>query len=179
MNPLKKVVLPILILVCSSSLFSQNTDDEKRRETMESIKEEYIIERMELSTEDAKKVKEIRKEYQLKMQAQRAKHDKEAAKYRSQMKEKRESEEELTEEEAKMALTHRLQREEEKNRLEREYTEQMIAAISAKKTLEYKKLEREFKKELLEMLKDDEKNHHMREEFQRKRAQKDRMRHQK
>ena len=52
--------------------------------------------------------------------------------------------------------------------LEEEYTNKMIETFSAKKVLEYEKAEREFKRELLKMLKDDKPQHEMRNELRQK-----------
>ena len=123
------------------------------------------MKRMDLSAEEAQKMEAIQKEFQEQMKEQRREEELLIKKLKMRRKEKYQNEAEFTEEEAKEALTKRLEMEEVRIKMEREYTERIISAISAKKTLEYKKYEREFKKELLEMLRDEEKHHHMRREL--------------
>lgn len=165
MKTIKRMFLAIIMIHISIGLAAQADDTEERREAMEKIKQEYIMERMELNDAQKEKLMAIQAEYHLKTLALRKEHSSGARKMKMEMKEKMETEGELSEEESRIALTKRLESEEQRIQLEKKYTNDMIAAISAKKTLEYKKLEREFKRDLLEMLKDDKVKHHMKREL--------------
>jgi len=169
MKEMKRIGFLMLAITLSIATFAQSDEAQERRELMESIKQDYIMERMELSEEESKKMTELSNDFREKMKEQRIADQKEMKELRAKMRSKKESEEELTEEEARMALTKKLQMEEKRIRLEKDYTEAMIDAISAKKTVEYKKLEKEFKRELLEMLKDEEKSHQMKKELMHRR----------
>ena len=163
--------LAIVGLIMISFQLNAQEQSEDKRAKIEALRHEYINERLELSEEQEAEMKKIQEEYQAKMKAMRQEHEQVSREMKAEMQERRKEEKELTEEEAREMLMNRLEREESKIKMEKEYTEAMIKAISAKKTVDYKRLEREFKRELLQMLRDDKERHRMREELRRGKMQ--------
>jgi len=140
----------------------------EKRAQIEALRQEYIAERLALNEKEQAAFDEVQAEFKTKMKELRNSHEESARQMKKEMHDRRGAESELSEAEAREILMNRLDREEAEIKLEKEYTEAMIEAISAKKTVDYKRLEREFKRELIHMLKDDKSKHRMREELRRK-----------
>lgn len=169
----KQINTAILFLgMCflSFTAISQEQLGEKRAQ-IEELRQNYINERLGLTAAEQKAFEELRKEYKEKIKALRANYEGAARNMRKEMVERPKEDRELSEEQAREILMARIEREEAKTKLDKEYTEALIKAISAKKTIDYKRLEREFKRELIHMVKDDRERHRMNQELRQKRPE--------
>tara|TARA_B100001109_G_C18861715_1_gene474364 strand:+ start:3679 stop:4197 length:519 start_codon:yes stop_codon:yes gene_type:complete len=166
---IKKQLLLLLLVSFGLSAMAQRLSDEKR-EKMEKLKVAYLLVELELDEQKSAAFKSLYDEYQeKKKELWKRSHD-----AHKQMKEAEHDEEEselenLSETEAQKALDERIELEEQKLALEKEYLEKMVALMGAKKVLQMKKAEHSFKRELLHMYKDDKKRHHMEKELIEKR----------
>lgn len=163
-------ILCLGLCFISTPASSQEQMREKRAQ-FEELRHTYINERLQLNAEEQKAFAQLQKERREKMRALRMNGAESTSEKRKEMKQAREDRE-ISEEEAKRMLMARIDKEEARTKLNREYTEAMIDAISAKKTLEYKRLEREFKRELIHMVKDDRQRHRINEELRHKKPEK-------
>ena len=139
-----------------------NEEAEKKKEVLESMKKSYILETLELNEAQKKEMETLMAAHEAEMKAMKASLEAEKKALKAQHKALQNGKE-VSEVEAAKMLESAMAMKEQQMALERKYMEKYVDAISAKKVLEYRKAEREFKKELLQMLKDDRKEHHMRE----------------
>jgi|GEM_PF-2320008 len=155
-----KTLSVLCFLIAGLQSFGQE-ESESKREILESMKQEYIMESLELTEKQSADFEGLLKKHEEEKTALR-KELEEKHKVFTEKKKNMKADEELSEADAKMFLEHKLSMQEKKIALERKYMDQYVAAIGAKKVIEYRKAEEEFKKELLHMLKDDQREHHMR-----------------
>ena len=167
---IKNTFLCISLCFLSVQAISQERSAEKRAQ-IEELRQKYINERLELNEEAQKEFDQVQEEFKAKMEALRASQEEVARRLKQEMRGTPKEDIEISEEDARKILMERLAKAESKAQLDRAYTEAMMKAISARKTLEYKRLEREFKRELIQMVKDDRQRHRMNEELRRRKAE--------
>jgi hypothetical protein len=156
----------LCIGICLISLEAKSQDQStEKRAQIEELRQTYIAERLQLSTTEQAAFDKLQKEYLQKLRNLRTEQAGSDRNMREEIVNEPKEDREVSEEKAKEILMARIEREEAKTKLDKEYTEAMIQAISAKKTLEYKRLEREFRRELIHMVKDDRQRHRMNEEL--------------
>jgi hypothetical protein len=164
-----KKVINILMMgtfLIGTSVFAQEEENNKE-DLLNELKMEYIEEAIGLSSEEQLAFEKVYEDYELKRKELRLEQRKEIRAVKKSN--SAESEAEISEEDAKKILMMKFENQREMMALEEEYTNKMIETFSAKKVLEYEKAEREFKRELLKMLKDDKPQHEMRNELRQKR----------
>jgi hypothetical protein len=164
---MKKLVLSlgIVFLAISGSIAQEMKED--KRQMMEKLKQTYIQEELQLEEEQMKEFNKIYSEFQQEKELLKEEMH-EVRKRHHEMKLDEERLKEMSEEEALKVLQSKLEREAKLLEIERKYLDQMVESISAVKVLEYKHAEREFKRELLHMLKDEKHQHHMERELMEK-----------
>lgn len=163
-----KLTLALLLSLLVSGLAAQQEqlmskeEAEKKKEVLESMKESYILETLELNEAQRKEMETLMRAHKEEMKAMRTAMEAEKKALKEQYRALKEGEK-IAEADAKKLVESAMAMKEKQMALERKYMEKYVDAISAQKVLEYRKAEKEFKKELLHMLKDDRKEHHMRE----------------
>lgn len=167
MKLIKTLPLAIMILFSVSSI-AQKLSEEKR-EKMEKLKLAYLIVELDLNEEKSAEFEDLYLAYQ----EERKNLRKEARETHQKMKDANKEDTDyiakMSEKEAMQSLQNRLKIEENKLAVEKKYMDKMVASIGAKKVLQLKKAEHEFKRELLHMYKDEKHRHHMEKELIEKR----------
>ena len=166
---MKRIAIILLanVLLIGSNAFAQG--ESNKEDLLNELKMEYIENAIGLSAEEQVEFEKVYEEYELKRKELRLSHRKAMKEIKKNNSASAEAEAEVSEEEAKKILMMKFENQREIMALEEEYTNKMIETFSAKKVLEYEKAEREFKRELLKMLKDDKPQHEMRNELRHKR----------
>ncbi|MEQ8908773.1 MAG: hypothetical protein RIC95_06250 [Vicingaceae bacterium] len=160
-----KRILPLaLILLFSLSSIAQGLSEEKR-EKMEKLKLAYILVELELDEKKAADFQSIYEEYQAERTSLKSEAHEEHKKMRESNQEDADHLENMSEVEALKKLESRIKMEEKKLAMEKKYLDKMVASIGAKKVLQFKKAEHDFRRELLHMYKDDKHRHHMEKEL--------------
>jgi LPS O-antigen subunit length determinant protein (WzzB/FepE family) len=136
---MKKLIIPMLILLMSFQAFGQR--GEKMRERLKAQKVAFITERLDLSADEAQKFWPIYNAHEKEMEMLRL---------NSREKHHRINITSMTEEEARKALTEMVAFENEEHRLKTDLIHNLSTAISAKKIIQLRKAEWEFKKTVLE-----------------------------
>jgi len=152
-----------MTLLFAIPTFAQRSAE--KRAQIEELRAKYIQERLELTEEEQTAFDEVQADYRKKMSALRSGQEESAREMRAERRERQKEEYGLTEAQAKDMLMKKLDREEAKTQMDKSYTLAMIEAIGARKTVDYKRLEREFKRELIHMVKDRRENHQMKDEL--------------
>jgi len=167
MKNLKLIATLCLSLLIGSTYAQEDKvmskeEAEKKKEVLESMKKSYILETLELDDTQQKEMEALMAAHKAEMKAMKESMEAEKKALKAQHKALIDGKD-VSEADAAKMLESAMAMKEKQMALERKYMEKYVDAISAKKVLEYRKAEREFKKELLHMLKDDRKEHHMRE----------------
>ena len=136
---MKKLIIPILVLLVSIQAFGQRHD--KMRERLKAQKVAFITEKLDLTSEEAQKFWPIYNAHEKEMDMLR---------HNSREKQHRLNIESLTEEEAKAALAEMVTFENEEHRLKTDLIHSLSTAIPAKKIILLRKAEWQFKKIVLE-----------------------------
>lgn len=145
---IKKIfILLLLLFSCVVPVWAQQTDEDHRREKHERIQAAriaHITSRLNLSSEQAQKFWPVYNEFSAKRDALRSQHRQVSR-----------NSENFSNEQALNAVNAHVRIEKEEAALEEEYyTKKLLAVLEAKQVLTLMHAEHEFKKMLLERLKD-------------------------
>lgn len=173
MRTLKHILTLVLFIGFSSIQAQEKGQSAEKNQLLDELKRDYIVERLELSEEQSKKFLQLMEEFEAKKKAMKEELGKNRKEHESKRQHAEEDLKNLSEADAKKILETRLIQREKFLKLEREYMDAAIAAISAKKVIAYHHAEKEFHRELLKMLKDGENEHHMREKMMRERKRRE------
>lgn len=149
-------ILSILFFILPHLLLSQDNKKHEhtqpKKDKIEELKIAYITKELNLSISEAEKFWPIYNEMN--------KNIREVRKGKKKIeKEIREAAEKITEEELKTKLNAILDSEIKEAQLKKEYTEKIAAVIGYKKAVKLLKIEQEFKRELLNRLKETQQSH--------------------
>lgn len=135
---MKKIFITLLFLALTINGFAQN---KQRQERFKALKIAYITEKLEFTETEAQKFWPIYNAY-----------EKEKDMLRNNSREKRRNLkiESLSEAEAKVALKDFLAFENEQQKLKTDFVESLLTAIPAKKIIQLKLVEEQFKKQMME-----------------------------
>lgn len=132
-------ILLCTLLMTSSVLLAQHRPD---KDKIKSLKVAFMTERLDLSAKEAQSFWPIYNDYEEQRETMREREH-------SQIRSKIWNSENLSEKEAENLIKQYLIFEEEEEKLDKDFTEQISKVISAKKTLLLLRSEYEFKKQLL------------------------------
>lgn len=139
------IFIPLLLAV---NAFGQGEENSKEKEDkIEALKVGFITKELNLTTSEAEKFWPIYNEMDAKMKEIRQS-------CRKINKELRESEEKISNDDAKKKLNTLFENDQKELDLKKEYSEKFIKIIGEKRTLKLLSLEHEFRRVLLERLKD-------------------------
>ena len=140
------IILPILITTANT--FAQGPgDDNEKDDKIEALKVGFITKELSLTSTEAEKFWPVYNEMDAKMKEIRQN-------CRKINKELKESEEKISNDDAKKKLNTLFEYEQKELDLKKEYSEKFIKIIGEKRTLKLLSLEHEFRRVLLERLKD-------------------------
>ncbi len=144
----QKLVWALLPLLFASTAFSQGPGDDKDRDDkIEALKVGFITKELNLTTSEAEKFWPVYNEMDAKMKELRQS----CRKINQDLKD---SEEKITNDDAKKKLNTLFENDQKELDLKKEYSEKFIKIIGEKRTLKLLSLEHEFRRVLLERLKD-------------------------
>lgn len=144
----QKLVWALIPLLFASTAFSQGPGDDKERDDkIEALKVGFITKELNLTTSEAEKFWPIYNEMDAKMKELRQS-------CRKINKDLKDSEEKMTNDDAKKKLSTLFENDQKELDLKKEYSEKFIKIIGEKRTLKLLSLEHEFRRVLLERLKD-------------------------
>lgn len=146
----RKLVWAFLPILFVSTAFSQAPGDDKdkdRDDKIEALKVGFITKELTLTTAEAEKFWPVYNEMDAKMKDLRQSS-------RKINQELRDSEDKLTNDDAKKKLNTLFDNEQKELDIKKEYSEKFIKIIGEKRTLKLLSLEHEFRRVLLERLKD-------------------------
>ena len=139
------ILLPVLF---AANTFAQGPGDETDKEDkIEALKVGFITKELGLTSNEAEKFWPVYNEMEAKMKEIRQSH-------RKINQELKESEEKISNDDAKKKLNTLFENEQKELDLKKEYSEKFIKIIGEKRTLKLLSLEHEFRRVLLERLKD-------------------------
>jgi hypothetical protein len=138
-------------------------DQERKRELIEKLKKEYLLEQLELEEGQQGKFEDLYDDYTESKIALRQERIENRQEIRTKLGEG--SGDEMTEGEASDILQAQINRQMDMLDKEREFQQNMIAQMGAVKTLKFYQAEKNFRKELLRMIKDKEEYHDLRKEL--------------
>ncbi|WP_300663316.1 hypothetical protein [Fluviicola sp.] len=148
MKIVQKLVWALIPLLFASTAFSQASGDDKERDDkIEALKVGFITKELSLTTSEAEKFWPVYNEMDAKMKELRQS-------CRKINKELKDSEEKMTNDDAKKKLNTLFENDQKELDLKKEYSEKFIKIIGEKRTLKLLSLEHEFRRVLLERLKD-------------------------
>ncbi len=148
MKMIKKLAWIILPLMITSAAFGQGPgDDNEKEDKIEALKVGFITKELALTSAEAEKFWPVYNELEAKMKEIRQS----CKKINKEMKE---SEEKISNEDAKKKLNTLFENDQKELDLKKEYSEKFIKIIGEKRTLKLLSLEHEFRRVLLERLKD-------------------------
>jgi hypothetical protein len=148
--------------------FAQELNPEKRAK-MEKLKQAFILIELELEEEKEAEFRAIYEAYQSEKEALQIDRIVQGREIRSERVDDSSKLMALSEAEALERLESRIQKEQERLDLEKKYLSKMVESIGAKKVLQYKMAEHNFRRHLLRMFKDEKHRHHMESELIKKR----------
>ncbi len=144
----QKLVWALIPLLFASTAFSQAPGDDKERDDkIEALKVGFITKELNLTTSEAEKFWPVYNEMDAKMKELRQS-------CRKINKDLKDSEEKMTNDDAKKKLSTLFENDQKELDLKKEYSEKFIKIIGEKRTLKLLSLEHEFRRVLLERLKD-------------------------
>lgn len=143
-----KLAWAILPLLFAANTFAQGPGDDKEKDDkIEALKVGFITQELNLSSTEAEKFWPVYNEMEAKMKEIRQST-------RKINQELRESEEKISNDDAKKKLNTLFENDQKELDLKKEYSEKFIKIIGEKRTLKLLSLEHEFRRVLLERLKD-------------------------
>lgn len=144
----RKLVWALIPILFASTAFSQGPGDDKDRDDkIEALKVGFITKELSLTTSEAEKFWPVYNEMDAKMKELRQS----SRKINMELKD---SEDKLSNEDAKKKLNTLFENEQKELDIKKEYSEKFIKIIGEKRTLKLLSLEHEFRRVLLERLKD-------------------------
>lgn len=148
MKIVQKLVWALIPMLFASAAFSQGPGNDKEREDkIEALKVGFITKELNLTTSEAEKFWPVYNEMDAKMKELRQS-------CRKINQELKDSEEKITNDDAKKKLNTLFENDQKELDLKKEYSEKFIKIIGEKRTLKLLSLEHEFRRVLLERLKD-------------------------
>jgi hypothetical protein len=148
MKTIQKLVWIILPLMITTAAFGQGSGDDKEKEDkIEALKVGFITKELSLTSTEAEKFWPVYNELEAKMKEIRQSCKK-------INKELKESEEKISNDDAKKKMNTLFENDQKELDLKKEYSEKFIKIIGEKRTLKLLSLEHEFRRVLLERLKD-------------------------
>lgn len=148
MKMIQKLALVLLPLLFAANLVAQSQGpDERDKDKIEALKVGFITKELSLTSAEAEKFWPVYNEMDAKMKELR--HD-----CRKINQDTRESEDKMSNEDAKKKLATLFENDQKELDLKKEYSEKFIKIIGEKRTLKLLSLEHEFRRVLLERLKD-------------------------
>ncbi|WP_343633733.1 hypothetical protein [Fluviicola sp.] len=147
MKRIQKLALILLPLLFTANVFAQGPGDEKDKDKIEALKVGFITKELNLTSTEAEKFWPVYNEMDGKMKDLRN----DCRKINQDM---RESEDKMSNEDAKKKLATLFENDQKELDLKKEYSEKFIKIIGEKRTLKLLSLEHEFRRVLLERLKD-------------------------
>jgi len=138
------IFIPILL---ASNAFGQEEMNKEKEDKIEALKVGFITQELNLTTTEAEKFWPVYNEMDAKMKEIRQS-------CRKINQELRESEEKISNDDAKKKLATLFENDQKELDLKKEYSEKFIKIIGEKRTLKLLSLEHEFRRVLLERLKD-------------------------
>lgn len=148
MEIIKKIAWTILPLMITTAAFGQGPGDDKEKDDkIEALKVGFITKELNLTSAEAEKFWPLYNEMDGKMKeirqtCRKINHD------------MRDSEDKISNEDAKKKLNTLFENDQKELDLKKEYSEKFIKIIGEKRTLKLLSLEHEFRRVLLERLKD-------------------------
>lgn len=134
---MKKTALILLVILSSTSIFSQNSE---KREKIKALKVAYITDQLTLSETEAQKFWPVYNAYETKKDAQR----------KTSYQKYKQISESINETEATSLLNDLLELENERQHLRRTYIENLMKVLPAKKILQLKTAEDAFNRKMLQ-----------------------------
>lgn len=148
MKTIQKLVWVLLPILFATNTFAQGPGDDKDKEDkIEALKVGFITKELSLTSSEAEKFWPVYNEMDAKMKEIRQS-------CRKINQELRESEEKISNDDAKKKLNTLFENDQKELDLKKEYSEKFIKIIGEKRTLKLLSLEHEFRRVLLERLKD-------------------------
>ena len=148
MKILQKLIWVLLTILFTANTFDQGPGDDKEKDDkIEALKVGFITQELNLSSTEAEKFWPVYNEMEAKMKEIRQNT-------RKINNELRESEEKISNDDAKKKLNTLFENDQKELDLKKEYSEKFIKIIGEKRTLKLLSLEHEFRRVLLERLKD-------------------------
>lgn len=148
MKIVQKLVWALIPLLFVSTAFSQGAGNDKERDDkIEALKVGFITKELNLTTSEAEKFWPVYNEMDAKMKELRQS-------CRKINQELKDSDEKMTNDDAKKKLNILFENDQKELDLKKEYSEKFIKIIGEKRTLKLLSLEHEFRRVLLERLKD-------------------------
>ncbi|MGV3612105.1 MAG: hypothetical protein ACO1N0_14195 [Fluviicola sp.] len=148
MKTIQKLAWIILPLMITTAAFGQAPGDDKEKEDkIEALKVGFITKELSLTSVEAEKFWPVYNELEAKLKEIRQSCKK-------INKELRESEEKISNDDAKKKMNTLFENDQKELDLKKEYSEKFIKIIGEKRTLKLLSLEHEFRRVLLERLKD-------------------------
>lgn len=133
---MKKAFLILLVILCSWSTFSQNSE---KREKIKALKVAFITERLEMTETEAQKFWPIYNAYETEKDKQR----------KLGYEKRKQISEDMTETQAKAMLKDFISFERERENLRANYVESLLKVMPAKKIIQLKLAEDEFNRKML------------------------------
>lgn len=147
MKTIQKLAVILLPLLFAANVFAQGPGEERDKDKIEALKVGFITKELNLSSTEAEKFWPIYNEMDGKLKELR--ND-----CRKINQDTRDSEDKLSNEDAKKKLAALFENDQKELDLKKEYSEKFIKIIGEKRTLKLLSLEHEFRRVLLERLKD-------------------------
>ena len=148
MKIVQKLIWALIPLLFVSTAFSQGPGNDKERDDkIEALKVGFITKELNLTASEAEKFWPVYNEMDAKMKELRQS-------CRKINQELKDSEEKMTNDDAKKKLNTLFENDQKELDLKKEYSEKFIKIIGEKRTLKLLSLEHEFRRVLLERLKD-------------------------
>lgn len=138
---MKKILITYVLFLAFANLFAQNTNETKK-EKIDAMRNAYITTQMGLNADEAQKFWPIYNEYK-----------NELSRLENPKLELGKTVEQMTEAEAKQVIYKEIELENQRYIINKKYIDRFLSVISAKKLIKLRKAEREFKKILIEQLK--------------------------
>lgn len=147
MKTIQKLAWLFIPILLASNVFGQEEMNKEKEDKIEALKVGFITNELNLTTAEAEKFWPVYNEMDAKMKEIRQS-------CRKINQELRESEEKISNDDAKKKLATLFENDQKELDLKKEYSEKFIKIIGEKRTLKLLSLEHEFRRVLLERLKD-------------------------
>lgn len=148
---MKMMKYSLLLILLAGSLTLSAQDNRPMRENVESMKIGFITERLSLSPEEAQKFWPVYNQFNEEL-------DKARMNRRNSMKDAKENMDEMTDAEAEKIVDNELAMRQEELDIQKKYHPKFKQVLSAKKVAKLYRSEEDFKRKLLEMLKNRQEN---------------------